>query len=768
MQFSNNDIQALAEKYYGIEATIKPLNGYEEMNYQLAAANNTKYVLKISGNNQEAGLLEAQVKMLHHLSESPVARLIPHYIKNTAGNEITKAGINNQIYCIRLLGYLEGGLWAHAGVWPEELMLQLGSTIGQMDRCLDGFFHPALCRYLEWDIANARDATEKLHFIENHEKRRLAAYFLLQFETEVTPKLKHLRKACIHNDINDFNVLVNNQQVSGFIDFGDALYTQLINNLAIACTYALFNQPDPLHAASLIVKGYHEQNALTDTELSVLYYLIAGRLCISVTKSAENLTRGHTNEHFYLSDKQAWELLFQWIGINPLKAEDAFRTACGFSSIINKGDYVLLEQERKEYVARNLSTSYGKHLKIVRGALQYLYDDRGNTFVDCVNNVSHVGHCNATVVKAIQRQAALLNTNTRYLHENMVAYAKRLTATLPPKLKVCFFTNSGSEANDLAIRLSRHYTKQQDVIVLDHAYHGTSIMAVEMSPYKFDGKGGFPQKPYIHKAANPDQYRGAYRYDDKLAGKKYAADIHRIVMALNKNETAPAAFICETLLGVGGQIPLPPGYLKEAYSIVRAAGGVCIADEVQVGFGRVGAAFWGFQLQEVEPDIVVMGKPAGNGHPLAVVVVTEEIAHAFNNGMEYFNTFGGNPVSMAAGIAVLDVIEQDELQQHALETGNYLMEGLKLLMPKHTIIGDVRGAGLFVGIELVRNRQTQEPAVPEIDAIVEKMKDRGYLLSTDGPLHNVIKIKPPMVFSKANANGLIGNLDEVLDEFAIG
>ena len=260
-------------------------------------------------------------------------------------------------------------------------------------------------------------------------------------------------------------------------------------------------------------------------------------------------------------------------------------------------------------------------------------------------------------------------------------------------------------------------------------------------------------------------YRGPHKYYDSEAGKKYAEDVQRIINELKQEGKAPAVFICETLLGVGGQIPLPPNYLKKVYSYVRAVGGVCIADEVQVGFGRVGDKFWGFELQDVVPDIVVMGKPIGNGHPLAAVVVSNEIADAFNNGMEYFNTFGGNPVSMAAGLAVLDIIEQEEMQQHARTTGNYLMDGLKKLMNKYPLISDVRGHGLFIGAEMVKDKITLEPAVEEINKVVEEMKDRGFLLSTDGPLNNVLKIKPPLVFSKKNAKDMIKNLDDVLAQF---
>ena len=524
----------------------------------------------------------------------------------------------------------------------------------------------------------------------------------------------------------------------------------------------MLNTKDPLHAASQVVKGYHMAYPLTDQETDLLYYLIAGRLCISVTQSAYNASAGSSNEHHFITEGPAWDLLFALIRINPIKAQDAFRKVCGKKALITDSDYSILLNDRKRYIGRNLSISYQSKLKIVKGALQYLYDDKGRTFVDCVNNPSHVGHCHPVVVKRMQKQIATLNTNTRYLNDAMMNYAKRLTDTLPGDLKVCYFVNSGSEANDLAIRISRQVTKHKDIIVLDHAYHGTSTVSMELSPYKFDSKGGFGKMPWIHKSMNPDSYRGPYQYDDGDAGKKYAADVQRIIESLHQEGKTPAAFICETLLGVGGQIPLPPNYLQEVYRYVKAVGGICIADEVQVGFGRVGEAFWGFELQQVVPDIVVMGKPIGNGHPLAAVVVTNEIADKFNNGLEYFNTFGGNPVSMATGLAVLDVLQQEEMQAHAFNVGNYLMEGLKKLMDKYSIISDVRGHGLFIGAEMVKNRITQEPAVPEIDFVVEKMKDRGFLLSTEGPFHNVLKIKPPLPFNKQNADELIQQLDEIL------
>ena len=764
MNFSEKDIQAFAKKYYQLDVDVTMLNGYDELNCLLTDSSGKKFIFKIATDEHGVHFLDAQVKIVNHLGKSTVGYKFQKYILSTAGEELTTIIVEGKNYYLRILSFLEGIFWVDVKEKLAELYIDLGNFVGSMDKALQNFSHTAMHRHYTWDISTATDANAKISCIKNHESRRIAAYFLLQFEMEVLPMLFSLRHVYAHNDANDYNVLVQHNKVSGLIDFGDMVYTALINNLAVACTYAMLNNDNPLQAASLVVKGYHQVYPLTEQELDLLYYLIAARLCISVTQSAYNASLASNNVHHFITEKSAWDLLYQLIRINPVKAQHSFRIACGFTGLIDEADYTDLLQQRKEHIGRNLTLSYNKKLKIVKGALQYLYDDKGKTFVDCVNNPSHVGHCHPVVVKHMQKQIATLNTNTRYLNDNINEYAKRLTATLPASLSVCYFTNSGSEANDLAIRMSRHFTKQKDIIVLDHAYHGTSTVAMEMSPYKFDGKGGFGKMPWIHKAINPDMYRGPYKYGDADAGKKYAADVQHIIQDLKAEGKAPAVFICETLLGVGGQIPLPPNYLKEVYQHVRAAGGVCIADEVQVGFGRVGDAFWGFELQGVEPDIVVMGKPIGNGHPLAAVVVTNKIADAFNNGMEYFNTFGGNPISMATGLAVLNVIQQEEMQQHALEVGNYLMAGLKQLMEKHPIISDVRGHGLFIGAEMVKDRVTLEPAVAEIDLLVEMIKEKGYLLSADGPLHNVLKIKPPIPFNKQNADELLEYLDEALNE----
>ena len=419
---------------------------------------------------------------------------------------------------------------------------------------------------------------------------------------------------------------------------------------------------------------------------------------------------------------------------------------------------------RRERIGYNLSLTYRNPITFVRGVGQYLFDEDGRRYLDAYNNVPHVGHSHPHVVAAAARQLAVLNTNTRYLHENLVRYAERLSATLPDPLKVCFFVNSGSEATELALRLARAHTGQKDLIISDGAYHGHTSTLIDISPYKAETAGGQGLAPWVHKAAAPDDYRGAYRRSEPDIGLKYARELEPLIQSIQTEGRGLCGLMIESILSCGGQIILPESYLQEAYRRVRAAGGVCIADEVQVGFGRVGTHFWAFELQGVVPDIVALGKPIGNGHPLGAVVTTPEIAASFANGMEFFSTFGGNPVSCAVGLAVLDVLEAEGLQANALNVGAYLLKALQELMPRHPIIGDVRGAGLFIGIELVRDRETLEPAPAETTYLVNRLREYGILTGTDGIYHNVLKIKPPLSFSEEDAKLFVAVLDKLFND----
>ena len=514
-------------------------------------------------------------------------------------------------------------------------------------------------------------------------------------------------------------------------------------------------------AGARIIGGYHKVRPLSEDELKVVFPLMCARLAVSVIISAKRRAIDPDRESWFVSEERAWKNLDDFRTIGPAQAAIILAGQTDLEPYENRGAGVReLVKERARVMAPSLSAAYNVPLKILTGRGQYLYDYNGRPFLDLYNNVCHVEHCHPKVVEAGQKQMAQLNTNTRYLYDGLTAYAQRLCDTLPDDLDTCFFVNSGSEANELALRIARTVTNAKDMLVVDNAYHGHTSAMVDISPYKFMGNGGRGEPAsWVHVVPVADGYRGKFKGSDKETGLSYADDVKNILAGLDR---PVAGFITESLLCCGGQVIPPKGYFKAVFDHVRSHGGLCIVDEVQVGFGRVGTHFWGFETQDVTPDIVVMGKPMGNGHPMAAVVTTRAIADIFANGMEFFATFGGNPVSCAIGMAVLDVIEEENLQAHAMEVGSRMLQGLSGLMDKHPIIGDVRGAGLFIGIELVKSRDTKEPATRKAAEMVNRLKNRGILTGTDGPYSNVIKIKPPMVIDKDDADMFVRVFDDAL------
>ena len=427
-------------------------------------------------------------------------------------------------------------------------------------------------------------------------------------------------------------------------------------------------------------------------------------------------------------------------------------------------DHSDIIKKRNKYLAPSFSVSYDSPLHIVRGRGQYLYDSNGKKYLDAVNNISHVGHCHPKVIEAANNQNKKLNTNTRYLHDSILDYAQNLTRTLPDELEICYFTNSGSESNDLALRIARLYNDSYESIVLSGAYHGHTSSLIDISPYKFLGSGGKGKPDYVHVIPMPDMYRGEHKMADAKPEEYYVDLVKNTITKIKKKSKQLAFFIVEPIMGCGGQIIIPSSFMRETFKIVKEAGGLFIVDEVQIGFGRLGSHFWGFEMSGIIPDIITLGKSIGNGHPLSVVITKKNIAQAFNNGMEYFNSFGGNPVSCEVGQAVLDIIKQEELQKNAHETGAYLLDGLKGIQNKYNIIGDVRGRGLFIGIELIKNFDKMVPAPDETELVVNQMKQKGILISSDGPDHNVLKIKPPLVFNRNNADYFLESFEAVMSE----
>jgi 4-aminobutyrate aminotransferase-like enzyme/Ser/Thr protein kinase RdoA (MazF antagonist) len=1001
---------SLASKLYGIQAVAaRLLPGEYDQNFALTMGDGREaFVLKVAHAGEQQDVLDLQNSALEYLAKHAPELRVQRIQRTLQGEPMASiTGVEGETHLVRMLTYLPGKVLAQTRPHTPELLHALGEALGELDRTLQGLSHPAARRDLKWDMLRAGWIRDYVQHISHPERRALVGRLLAAFEADTLPVLPTLRSSIIHNDANDYNVLVERDAqrkvAVSLLDFGDMLQTATICELAIACAYAMLDKPDPVSAAAHVVAGYHTALPLTEAELEVLFPLICTRLCVSVTNSAYRQSLRPDDEYVTISEQPAWTLLEKLAMVPPSLAHFTFRHACGLSpsptseavvewlrlhpeqigrvvaqdlkttktlvfdlsigstevgnqadlgdteaftfklfsrmraakAVVGVGRYnearpiytsemfqvesndgpewrtihialdvfqeagspisapldgvvhsfqnntapldygptIILQhtvdggaltfytlyghlsedsldglyvgkpiqrgariarignypingnwpphlhfqiitdllgrvgefpgvarpsqrdiwlsispdpnvivglpesafppapmnageilERRAAQIGPSLSISYRKPLHIVRGSMQYLYDMDGRKYLDAVNNVPHVGHSHPRVVRAAQEQMEVLNTNTRYLHEHLVRYAERLCATLPEPLRVCYFVCSGSEANELALRLARTHTRQKDTVVVDVAYHGNTSSLVEISPYKFNGPGGSGAPPYVHVVPMPDVYRGAYKQDDPSAGEKYARYVAEAIKQFQAEGRGVGAFICESLLGCGGQIVLPDGYLQAAYRHARAAGGVCIADEVQTGFGRVGTHFWGFETQGVVPDIVTMGKPIGNGHPLGAVVTTPEIAASFNNGMEYFNTFGGNPVSCAIGMTVLDVIEEERLQTQALHVGTHLLDGLRGLMAKHPVVGDVRGLGLFLGIELVKNRTPLEPATQEAAYVANRMRECGILLSTDGPFHNVLKIKPPLVFNEANADFLVATLDRVLAE----
>ncbi|HEY6925446.1 MAG TPA: aminotransferase class III-fold pyridoxal phosphate-dependent enzyme [Steroidobacteraceae bacterium] len=418
-----------------------------------------------------------------------------------------------------------------------------------------------------------------------------------------------------------------------------------------------------------------------------------------------------------------------------------------------------LLERRFRVLGKHSPLFYDKPLQLVRGEGVWLYDVDGRRYLDAYNNVPHVGHCHPRIVEALHRQAATLNTHTRYLDDTVVTYAERLLSTFDESLTNVFFCCTGTESNELALRIARECTGGQGIICTAWAYHGNSAAVSQISSLFTPAE---KRGPYVRTIPVLDPYRERHGRDDATLATAYAQDVQNAIEDFKRHGVKFAGLLICTAFSSEGLPTVPSGYLAKVVDIVHGAGGLFIADEVQAGFGRFGSHMWGHQLLGGQADIVTMGKPMGNGHPLAGVVARADLVEEFTSQNMYFNTFGGNPVSAAVGLAVLKVLEEERLLENARRVGEYVIAGLRKLQTRHPLIGDVRGRGLFFAVEMVRDRATQEPAGAETKRIVNGMRDRGVLISRIGPHDNILKIRPPMPFNTENADLLLQTLDDVM------
>jgi|SRR5579872_3370054 len=418
-----------------------------------------------------------------------------------------------------------------------------------------------------------------------------------------------------------------------------------------------------------------------------------------------------------------------------------------------------LLERRFQVLGRHSPMFYEKPLHLVRAEGVWVYDADGRRYLDAYNNVPHVGHCHPKVVAALTRQAKTLNSHTRYLDETVINYAERLLGTFQKSLSKVFFTCTGSESNELAMRIARECTGNQGIISTAFAYHGNTAAVSQISSVFTP-----PERrgPFVRSVPVIDPYRERNGRDDEALTDAYIQDLRRAIEDFERNGVKLAGVLFCTALSSEGLPTVPRGYFAKVAEAAHAAGGLLIADEVQAGFGRFGSHMWGHDLHGAVPDIVTMGKPMGNGHPLAGVVTTSELMEQFTSRNMYFNTFGGNEVSCAVGLAVLDVLRDERLLENATRVGEHVLAGMRRLQEKHSIIGDVRGRGLFFAVEMVKDRQTKTAAPDQTKRIVNTMRERGVLISRIGLGDNILKIRPPMPFSIENADLLLSTLDDVL------
>jgi 4-aminobutyrate aminotransferase-like enzyme/Ser/Thr protein kinase RdoA (MazF antagonist) len=742
---------------YGLVGSLRALPGERDCNFHLRTADGRAYVLKIIDRAAGPETVDCQLRVLRHLAEQDPSLPIPRVFPGARGEEAGSfAGPDGIGYTTCLLSFLPGRLLAEVPA-ERRLLEVVGDTLARLDRSLQGFFHPALGQRLAWDVRRLPELAEHLKYIDSASVRSDIESVIAAFQ-ERASALGALRSQAVHGDCHAQNLLVDPAAVaiSGILDFGDMIHAPRILEPAVTMSELLTEDLAPLAATSAVLEAYARRQPLEGAEIDMLYDLITARHAVTVLVHAWR--RRHDAAGARVLDRSAQNAArslrtLMETGRNSLTRD--WHAAAGTRSEIWAAPEASADLARRHrLMGKGSELFYERPLHLVRGAGVWLFDPQGHAYLDVYNNVPHVGHAHPAVVRAVQSQAAILATHTRYLHSGILDYAERLLARLPSRLDACIFVNSGSEANDVAWRMARFATGHEGALVMQNAYHGITHAVAALTPGI-----GQPREPHVATVAPPPP--GLSSHETAGGAAQIAAvraDVDAAVLTLAKRGFEPAAFYIDTALTSSGVYDPPTAWGAAVTERIRAAGGLIVADEVQYGMGRPGSHFWGFERRGLDPDIVTLGKPVANGYPMGVVIANRDLLEAFQAEFGFFSTFGGSAVAAAAGLAVLDVLEREELMANAERTGAHLRRRLTALAAEHSCLGELRGAGLLYGLEVqaAGALSARQCAKRIINTLASEAR---VLIGYEGPDAAILKLRPPMPFGREHVERLVEAID---------
>jgi len=768
-QFSLNQVKAIVADLYRIDGDYRELNCERDISYRIRTKSGAAFVAKISNAAEPEGVVDFQIKALKHIAEQDSDLLVPEMIptKNNKLFDWIRSDSGHR-HMIRILTFVKGNAMdTTSEAFNPKTRYNIGVMVGRLTKSLRNFYHPyARSNDHLWEMSRCLELRPYIRHLHDRSTRELCNKILDRAERFILPQVKRTRWQVVHHDAHPDNVLVDPQdptRVVGVIDFGDMLFGPVLADLAAASsTYD--EDTDPLDALCSTTAGFDSSFPLEENEIDLVYDMMLICLLVNtvIIGARDKLSDGGGSLHIENTGIYPRMLKRLW-AVGREKAIKQIRKACRFPVYTARSemDEVFPDRTKELLSKRRVSMGdvwyfYEKPLNFTRSQGPWLYTADGTAYLDAYNNVQQMGHANAHIATAIARQAASINVNTRYICDIVADYAARLTAELPEHLNACFFVNSGSEANDVAMQMARFASGHTGALIMEDAYHGMTETTMHLSPEIFEPPA------HVECLQAPDMYRGPFA-NDADAAAKYAADADRAIVDLSRRGHKPAAFMVDTALCSNGVLMAPENYFNLVAHKVRSAGGMVVADEVQAGLGRLGH-MWGFKAQGLEiVDFITMGKPVANGFPFGVVITSRVLLNRFANEVDLFSTFGGNPVACAAGMALLDEIERRHLVNKSCELGDYFRYRLRRLAEKQSLIGDVRGKGMMIGLEFVSDHATKAPAIKQTSRLIELMREECILVSEAGP-KNVLKIRPNFSWEREHVDLFITTLDRGLSK----